>query len=314
MEAGRGVDDLAGHEHLAARVAAHGSLTGLDPDPDLQRFGEARLLPKPVGARADRKCGAHGANGIVLVYMGQSENRHHRVADELLGAPPEREELLGCGPEELAEHLASPLGIEPSAEPGRVHDVGKEDGDHLPFLGADEGSHGGAAVGAEPGSAGEGAPADRTHRNHPCRICCNRMTSKTEALSRVPLFAQLTKRELEFVCTRADEVEVPAGRKLTTQGRPGDSFYVLLEGEAYVDVDGKARRTLKPGDFFGEISMLDRGLASATVTSKTPARLLVMSHAQFRDAIKGSDGLLVKVLAAMGERLRSDMEARAKKR
>jgi CRP/FNR family transcriptional regulator, cyclic AMP receptor protein len=139
------------------------------------------------------------------------------------------------------------------------------------------------------------------------------MTSKTEALSRVPLFSNLTKRELEFVATRADEVEVPAGKKLTTQGRPGDSFYILLDGEAYVDVDGKPRRTLKPGDFFGEISMLDRGLASATVTTKTGARLLVMSHAQFRDAIKGSDGLLVKVLAAMGERLRSDMEARKKR-
>jgi CRP-like cAMP-binding protein len=139
------------------------------------------------------------------------------------------------------------------------------------------------------------------------------MTSKTEALSGVPLFSHLTKRELEFVATRADEVEVPAGKKLTTQGRPGDSFYILLDGEAYVDVDGKPRRILKPGDFFGEISMLDRGLASATVTTKAAARLLVMSHAQFRDAIKGSDGLLVKVLAAMGERLRSDMEARKKR-
>jgi len=139
------------------------------------------------------------------------------------------------------------------------------------------------------------------------------MTSKTEALSRVPLFSQLTKRELEFVATRADEITVPAGKKLTTQGRPGDSFYVLLDGEAHVDVDSKRRRTLKAGDFFGEISMLDRGLASATVTTRTDARLLVMSHAQFRDAIKASDGLLMKVLAAMGERLRADLRAKNKK-
>jgi CRP-like cAMP-binding protein len=139
------------------------------------------------------------------------------------------------------------------------------------------------------------------------------MTSKTEALGRVPLFSQLTRRELEFVATRADEVAVPAGKKLTTQGRPGDSFYVLLDGEAHVDVDGKSRRTLKAGDFFGEISMLDRGLASATVTTKTDSRLLVMSHAQFRDAIKASDGLLMKVLAAMGERLRADLSAKNKK-
>jgi CRP-like cAMP-binding protein len=134
--------------------------------------------------------------------------------------------------------------------------------------------------------------------------------SKTRALSRVPLFSQLSKQELEFVASRADEVSVKAGHKLITQGSPGDSFYILLEGEAHVDVKGKPRSTLKPGDFFGEISMLDRGLASATVTAKTDARLLVMSHAQFRDAIKASDGLLVKVLAAMGERLRADMMAK----
>ena len=127
--------------------------------------------------------------------------------------------------------------------------------------------------------------------------------SKTQALSRVPLFSQLSKHELEFVASRADEVEARAGQMLTTQGRPGDSFYILLDGEADVEVDGKPRATLKTGDFFGEISMLDRGLASATVTTRTDAKLFVMSHAQFRDAIKASEPLLVKVLAAMGERL-----------
>ncbi len=133
---------------------------------------------------------------------------------------------------------------------------------------------------------------------------------KTQALSRVPLFSQLSKRELEFVASRCDEVDVRAGERLTTQGRPGDSFYVLLEGEASVEIDGSPRPTMKTGDFFGEISMLDRGLASATVSTKTDARLMVMSHAQFRDAVKANDALLVKVLAAMGERLRADMRAR----
>jgi CRP-like cAMP-binding protein len=133
---------------------------------------------------------------------------------------------------------------------------------------------------------------------------------KTKALSQVPLFAQLSKRELEFVASRADEVDARAGKRLTTQGRPGDSFYILLDGEAYVEIDGKPRRVMKTGDFFGEISMLDRGLATATVTTKSDSRLLVMSHAQFRDAIKASDSLLKKVLAAVGERLRADMMAK----
>jgi CRP-like cAMP-binding protein len=134
--------------------------------------------------------------------------------------------------------------------------------------------------------------------------------TKLKAISRVPLFARLSKRELEFIGKEGDEVNVPAGKTLTRQDRQGDTFYVLLDGEAEVKVDGKRRRVLKPGDFFGEISMLDRGVATATVTTLTDARLFVMSHAQFRDAIKGSDQLMLKVLKAMGERLREDLAAK----
>ena len=137
--------------------------------------------------------------------------------------------------------------------------------------------------------------------------------SKAKALSGVPLFAKLSKSELEHVASNADEVDVKAGHKLTTQGKPGESFYVILDGEAVVEIDGEPRRTLKAGDFFGEISMLDRGPATATVKIKSDARLLVMSHSQFRDTIKSSDGLLVKVLLAMGERLRADL-AKAERR
>jgi len=133
--------------------------------------------------------------------------------------------------------------------------------------------------------------------------------SKIYLLSKVPLFSPLSKHELEFVATRTDEVDVPVGKVLTTQGVPGDTFYVLLDGEAEVDIDRKFRRTLKTGDFFGEISMLDRGLGTATITTTKASRLLVMSHAQFRDAIKANDALLIKVLAAMGERLRADIAA-----
>jgi CRP-like cAMP-binding protein len=133
---------------------------------------------------------------------------------------------------------------------------------------------------------------------------------KTRALSKVPLFAQLSQKELEFVASRTDEVDVPAGKRLITQGHPGDTFYVVLDGAADVVIDEKPRRTMETGDFFGEISMLDRGLGTATITTTKPSRLLVMSHAQFRDAVKANDALLIKVLAAMGERLRADMHAR----
>jgi CRP-like cAMP-binding protein len=130
--------------------------------------------------------------------------------------------------------------------------------------------------------------------------------SKIDALGRVPLFAKCSRQELEFLITRTDEVEAEAGRTLISQGTSGDTFYLLLEGEASVQVDGRDRPHLRAGDFFGEISMLDRGPATATVETTTPVQLMVMSHTQFRDAIKGNDQLLSKVMSAMAERLRRD--------
>lgn len=130
--------------------------------------------------------------------------------------------------------------------------------------------------------------------------------AKIEALGRVPLFARCSRKELDFLITRTDEVEVPAGRTLITQGKPADSFYLLLTGEATVQVDGRDRPTLEAGSFFGEISMLDRGPATATIVTIGPSKLMVMSHAQFRDAIRANEQLLSEVMAAMAERLRRD--------
>jgi CRP-like cAMP-binding protein len=129
---------------------------------------------------------------------------------------------------------------------------------------------------------------------------------KVDALSRVPLFAKSERKELEFLATRTDEVQAEAGRTLIRQGSPSGTFYLLLEGEAEVVADGKARPPLRAGSFFGEISMLDGGPATATVVTKTPVRLMVMSHAQFRDAIKSNDQLLSIVLGAAADRLRRD--------
>ena len=131
--------------------------------------------------------------------------------------------------------------------------------------------------------------------------------AKIDALSKVPLFARCSQKELEFLVTRTDEVDVPAGRTLITQGRAGDSCYLLLDGQATAQVDGRDRPALEPGSFFGEISMLDRGPATATVVTSAPSKLMVMSHAQFRDAIRANDQLLSQVMAAMAERLRGDM-------
>ncbi len=69
---------------------------------------------------------------------------------------------------------------------------------------------------------------------------------------------------------------------------------------------GKPAARLGPGDFFGEIGMLDGGSATATVVTDGPVEAMVLSHAQFRDAIKGNDTLALQVIAAMAKRLRAD--------
>ena len=130
---------------------------------------------------------------------------------------------------------------------------------------------------------------------------------KIAALGKVPLFAHATPAELRFIAQGGDEIDVPAGKQLIKQGQPSDTFYVQLDGESEVNIDGESRRVLKTGDFFGEIGMIDRGPGTATVTTLTPGHFFVMSHAQFRDAIKGNDSLMVKVLRVMGERLREDL-------
>lgn len=129
---------------------------------------------------------------------------------------------------------------------------------------------------------------------------------KISDLQRVALFARCSRDELQLLARCTDEVDLPADRTLIVESKPNDSFFVLLEGQVDVTVGGQKRHTLSAGDVFGEISMMDRGPATATVRTTTPIRALVMSHSQFRDAIRGQDAIAVNMLAVMAERLRGD--------
>jgi CRP-like cAMP-binding protein len=130
---------------------------------------------------------------------------------------------------------------------------------------------------------------------------------KIARLRQVGLFARCSDAELRMLARSTDEVDLPAGRTLITAGKSNDTFYLLLEGTVNVQA-ATHERALGPGDVFGEISMLDRGLATATVTTQTPIRALIMSHPQFRDAIRGQSSIAEKVIAVMAERLRSDQQ------
>jgi CRP/FNR family transcriptional regulator, cyclic AMP receptor protein len=123
-------------------------------------------------------------------------------------------------------------------------------------------------------------------------------------LRSVPLFSACSDKELAFIASRADEVDLPAGKVLTEKGKSGGDFFVILEGKADVEAD-KGRRTLGPGDFFGEIALIDNGPRTATVKTATPMRCLVLGHSQFRDVLHQNGEIAVKILKAVTERLRA---------
>jgi CRP/FNR family cyclic AMP-dependent transcriptional regulator len=129
---------------------------------------------------------------------------------------------------------------------------------------------------------------------------------KVDRLARVPLFAALRKRELEFLASRVDEVSLQSGHTLIRQGEPTESFFILQTGHVQVIRAGQPKARLGPGEFFGEIGMLDRGPATATVVTDGPVQAMVLSHPQFQDAIKANDSLAMQVIAAMAERLRAN--------
>jgi cAMP-dependent protein kinase regulator len=130
-------------------------------------------------------------------------------------------------------------------------------------------------------------------------------TPRAKALASLPLFAGLSGRDREIIASNLDEVSFPSSTTLITQGDSNDTFYVLTEGEADVSVSGQPRARMRRGDFFGEISMDHRVLATATVVARTPVSAYVMSHAQFR-ALAGSPKVLARLQAAVGNRLASD--------
>ena len=101
-------------------------------------------------------------------------------------------------------------------------------------------------------------------------------------VSSIPLFASLGRRERTEIGRLADELDVPAGAELTGQGEYAREFFVIREGTAGVMRDSERIAALGPGDFFGEIGLLESGWRTATVVAETPMTLVVMAPQEFR--------------------------------
>ena len=128
--------------------------------------------------------------------------------------------------------------------------------------------------------------------------------AKLELLGNVPLFRACSKRDLRRVAALAEELDVPEGKVLTKQGEPGWEFFVIADGRAKATIRGRASASLRRGSFFGEMSLLDGGPRTATVTAETDMQLLVLSSRSFSSLIEEVPSVGRRVLQVMAERLR----------
>ena len=132
---------------------------------------------------------------------------------------------------------------------------------------------------------------------------------KVDVLSQVSLFEACSPRELQKIAGLVDEIQMPAGRVLASEGRPGRECFVIAEGEAVVTLDGEELARLGPGEFFGEMALIDQGPRSATVTAETPMRLFVLDPRSFSTLLAEHRTVARKILQGVVERLRTMEDA-----
>ncbi|HEY2428508.1 MAG TPA: cyclic nucleotide-binding domain-containing protein [Acidimicrobiales bacterium] len=127
---------------------------------------------------------------------------------------------------------------------------------------------------------------------------------KLDRLGKVRLFSSCTSKELAQIGKASDEITVPAGKDIVTEGTGGHEFFLILDGEAAVTRAGKQVATLHDGDYFGELALLDRAPRNATVTASRPTNLLVIGQREFSGVLDEVAGLAHKLLIQMAARLR----------
>lgn len=127
---------------------------------------------------------------------------------------------------------------------------------------------------------------------------------KLEHLANVRMFSSLNRKELSLVARASDIVTVKDGAEIVTEGKAGHEFFLILDGKAVVKRGGRKIATLGPGNYFGELALLDRGPRSATIVAEGDTKLVVLGQREFMSVLDQVPALSHKLLVAMATRLR----------
>lgn len=136
-----------------------------------------------------------------------------------------------------------------------------------------------------------------------------RKKGKVDVLKDVWLFSACTNKELGRIASLVDEAEVPEGAVLTKEGAAGHEFFAVADGKATAKLKNKKLASYGPGDFFGEMSLLDQGPRSATITADTPMTLYVLDARSFSTLIDRHPAVARKILRGLAQRLRKAEKA-----
>jgi CRP/FNR family cyclic AMP-dependent transcriptional regulator len=124
-------------------------------------------------------------------------------------------------------------------------------------------------------------------------------------LAAVPIFSGCSRRELAIIARSVKEITHRAGAVIAREGQRGIGLFLILDGECSVSIGGKERARLGPGQFFGEIALLDGGPRTASVTALTDVRLLGLTEWTFRGLLAEHPSIALKTLESIAGRLRS---------
>ena len=132
-----------------------------------------------------------------------------------------------------------------------------------------------------------------------------------ELLRGVPLFAELSRRNLRGLAGLAEQVRFGIGRTVVQYGSRGTAFFVIVEGQAKVTAgySNRAFARLGPGDFFGELALLDGGPRTASVVTETPLLAIRIARAEFRKMLASHPDVALKLLEELSGRLRRERSA-----